>query len=179
MVWRVEVREKRGEYDALGMSIKKDISDLGFGNRIKEVKTIQAYLLEGDLEERDVKRISEELLIDPVTQEYTYRGGISDEKAYRIVEVAYNPGVMDPVEESAKKAIIDLGVNGIRIVRTAKKYLLKGRLSSKEIRSIAEKLLHNKVIQHVVNPALPKDENANRRKSWVKGLSTIPAEAPS
>ena len=150
MIWRIEVAEKKGFYDALGESVKKDITDLGFRGRIKEVKTVQIYLLEGDLEEHHTKAICEKLLIDPVTQVYSYTGNIFDEKKYRVVEVAYNPGVMDPVEDSAKKAINDLGIYGAKSIRTAKKYLIRGNLSPKDIHSIAENILYNKVIQHVV-----------------------------
>jgi phosphoribosylformylglycinamidine synthase len=161
MIWRIEVREKDGFYDALGASVKHDILDLGFGKKIKEVKTVQVYLLSGQLDRIDIKRISENLLIDPVTQDYSCDGSIHDEKDYKVVEVAYNPGVMDPVEESAIKAIKDLGISGIQTVRTAKKYLIKGSLTHKQINSIAEKIIYNKVIQHLV-----------------KGASTIPPEPP-
>lgn len=57
---------------------------------------------------------------------------------------------MDPVEDSVKKAIKDLGIENVKIVRTAKKYLLRGSLTKKEILSISEKILFNKVIQHTV-----------------------------
>ena len=161
MLWRVEVKEKNGFYDAVGESVKKDIIDLGFRSRIKEVKFVYVYLLEGNINESEIRKISEELLIDPITQEYAYKSTVCDEKKFKIVEVAYNPGVMDPVEDSAKKAINDLGINGVHTIKTAKKYLLKGRLTPDEIHSIAEKVLYNKVIQHAV-----------------KGISTIYPEPP-
>ena len=127
MFCRVEVKEKDGFYDAVGESVKKDIIDLGFKNKVKKVRFVYVYLLEGDINESEVKKISEELLIDPVTQEYAIKGNAALEKEFKVVEVAYNPGVMDPVEDSAKKAIQDIGINGVRTVNTAKKYLLKGR----------------------------------------------------
>ncbi|MFA6320584.1 MAG: phosphoribosylformylglycinamidine synthase subunit PurL [Candidatus Omnitrophota bacterium] len=150
MLWRVEVREKAGFCDTLGESARKDISDIGFKNKVKEVKTVQVYLIDGDIDERDIKKICEGLLIDPVTQEYKYDGNVFNEKNYKVVEIAYNPGVMDPVEDSAKKAIDDLGIKGIKSLKTAKKYLIRGDLSYSDIHSIAEKILYNKVIQHVV-----------------------------
>lgn len=153
MIWRVEVAEKKGYYDAVGASVKRDIHDLGLHGKVKDVKTVQVYLLEGDVPEHDVKRICENLLIDPVTQDHNYRGGVLDEKGCKVVEVAYNPGVMDPVEESAKKAIVDLGIRGVRTVKTAKKYLIRGSLSYGQIHTIADKVLYNKVIQHIVKGA--------------------------
>ena len=164
MIYRIEVAEKDGFSDPLASSIKKDIEDLGFKKKIKDLRTVQVYLLEGELKDRDALRISEELLTDPITQNYSFQNPVLEgwEKKCRIVEVAYNPGVMDPVEESAKKAILDLGIPGIRTVRTAKKYLIKGALSHTDIHSIAEKILHNKVIQY-----------------YVKGKSEIPPEPPA
>ena len=150
MFWRIEVAEREGFYDALGESVKRDIADLGFADKIKEVKAVQVYLLDGDLEEYQTKRICQDLLIDPVTQGYSYDGSLYDEKKYKVVEIAYNPGVMDPVEYSAKKAIADLGITGVKTLRTAKKYLIYGNLSDKHIHSIAENILYNKVIQHIV-----------------------------
>jgi phosphoribosylformylglycinamidine synthase len=150
MLWRIEVREKDGFYDAVAESVKKDIIDLGFKAKVKDVKSVWVYLIEGSLNETEIKKISEELLTDPVTQKYSFRGPVSDESGSGAVEVAYNPGVMDPVEESARKAIADLGIKGVKEVKTARRYVIKGSLSEKELRSIAEKLLYNKVIQHAV-----------------------------
>ncbi|MDD5135787.1 MAG: phosphoribosylformylglycinamidine synthase subunit PurL [Candidatus Omnitrophica bacterium] len=150
MFWRVEVKEKDGFYDALGEAVKKDIEDLGFAGKVKEVKTVQVYLLDGELEEHHIKKICENLLIDPVTQSYACNGDTSGEEDYKALEVAYNPGVMDPVEESARKAVKDLGITALKSLKTARKYLIRGNLSDGNIHSIAENILCNKVIQHVV-----------------------------
>jgi phosphoribosylformylglycinamidine synthase II len=66
------------------------------------------------------------------------------------VEVAYNPGVMDPVEDSVKKGIRDLNINTVTAVRTAKKYLLWGNISDDTVKSISDKLLVNSIVQHIV-----------------------------
>lgn len=161
MIRRVEVAQKHGFFDAVGAQVAHDAGELGFVNRIKDIKVVQVYLLEGDLDEYSLKKICENLLIDPVTQRYNSNGSVLNEKGYKAVEVAYNPGVMDPVEDSVKKAVKDLGVMDLRTVKTAKRYLIKGSLSYPQIRSIAEKILYNKVIQHAV-----------------KGNSTILPEPP-
>jgi phosphoribosylformylglycinamidine synthase len=57
---------------------------------------------------------------------------------------------MDPVEDSVKKGISDLGINTITAVRTAKKYLLWGDISDDTLKSICEKLLVNSIVQHIV-----------------------------
>ena len=50
MFWRVEIGERASFYDAIGESVKRDIADLGFADKIKEVRTVQVYLLGGDIE---------------------------------------------------------------------------------------------------------------------------------
>lgn len=161
MVYRIEIREKPGFYDAVGESTKREIVDLGFKGRVRRVSMIQVYLLEGDLRGGELGSICERLLIDPVTQEYKTGDDAFNAERATVVEVAYNPGVMDPVEESAKKAIRDLGITRVRAVATAKKFIITGSVSYADIHTIAEKVLYNKVIQHLVT-----------------GRSTIPPPPP-
>jgi phosphoribosylformylglycinamidine synthase len=161
MFYRIEVAEKPGSYDAAGAAVKQDIEDLGFRGRVKSVKTVQVYLVEGEIGEADAANMARLLLTDPVTQVSSYTGSALDERGYKIVEVTHNAGVMDPVEESAKKAILDIGIRGVRTVKTARKYLIKSNLSHNDIHSIAKKTLYNKVIQHIV-----------------KGKASIPPEPP-
>jgi phosphoribosylformylglycinamidine synthase len=69
------------------------------------------------------------------------------------VEVAYNPGVMDPIEYSLRKAITDLGIDRIKSVKTGKKYVIQGSVSEDNLQSIVNKLLLNPVVQHMVTQA--------------------------
>ena len=154
MQYKIEVVDRPGIFDAVGQGVSRDIADLGI-NSVKEVKFIQVYILEGNLAEGEVVSICRELLTDKVTQDYKI---LSDARPaplktnQHIVEVAYNPGVMDPVEASVLKGIQDLGIPEPEAVKTAKKYILIGRLSASQLVTISEKLLYNKLIQHVVDP---------------------------
>ena len=153
MSWQIELQDKEGIFDAVGSGIKKDIADLGISG-VQEVRFSQAYFLDGSLSEAEAKKICEELLIDPVSQIYKI-GGVSKKietsPFFHAVEIAYNPGVMDPREESILKGIADLKITSVRSVKTAKKYLIKGNLSQRQIKTISEKLLYNKLIQHIVS----------------------------
>jgi len=151
MIWKIEIKDKPGIFDATGAGVKKDISDLGIKG-VKDVSFEQVYILETDLAQSQIKRICEELLVDPVTQEYSIQNAdfSPTAKDIFIIEVAYNPGVMDPWEESVKKGIKDLGIKEEVNVRTAKEYQIKGKLTKKQIDLICDKILVNKVIQHAV-----------------------------
>ena len=150
-MYRVEVRVKSGLRDPRGEALQADIRDLGITGA-EQVRVNDVYLLEGDLHEDDVKRACQELLADPVIEEYSYSRATQDSppQGIHVIEVAYNPGVIDPVEDSVTKGIRDLGIGSVDSVRTAKTYLLSGSLSNEALQSICDKLLVNSVIQHVV-----------------------------
>ncbi len=155
MLWRVEIKPREGVFDAAAEGISKDIRDLGI-HSLTNVHLIHVYTLIGHLTQEHLQKIARELLVDPLTQEYVINNidavlPVAAEKNHvHRVEIAYNPGVMDPVEESTLKGIRDLGINAASSVRTSKKYLLYGELSSKDLEVIVNKVLANKLIQHVV-----------------------------
>ena len=147
-MYRIEVSVKEGFADPRSEGLQKDILDLGI-RTIERVRVSSIYLLEGTLRDDELTKICDELLTDPIVEEYAHDDTPCPTGA-RLVEVAYNPGVMDPVEESVKKGIQDLGISTITAVRTAKKYLLWGDISDETLKSISDKLLVNSVVQHVV-----------------------------
>ncbi len=154
MRYKIEVKDKPGIFDAIGQGVKKDILDLGIKS-VREVKFIQVYTLEGNLACGQITSICEELLTDKILQDYVIKSREPANPRTReqfIIEVAYNPGVMDPVEESALKGIRDLGIQAKISVKTAKKYIISGKLSTAQLKTISEKLLYNKLIQHIVDP---------------------------
>lgn len=155
MLWRIEVKNKSSIKDPVGAAIKRDIIDLGI-NSVKDVKMVQVYIIEAKLSSRDVKKIADELLCDLIIQKSRY-GSLEDKKfisvskkGKHVIEIAYNPGVMDPWQESTLKGIRDLGFKDILDVNTGRQYIITGELSKLQLDLISEKLLYNKVIQHVV-----------------------------
>jgi phosphoribosylformylglycinamidine synthase len=152
MLYKIEIKDKPRIFDAIGEGIKRDILDLGI-KTVRQVRFVQVYTIEGGLLEDQIKQICQELLVDKISQEYSVNGKTGKRengKTEFLIEIAYNPGVMDPVEESTLKGIKDLGIEEAVLVKTAKKYLIKGRLSNLQLKTICEKLLYNKLIQHIV-----------------------------
>ncbi len=147
-MYRIEVAVKEGFADPRSEGLQKDILDLGV-KTVKRVKVSSVYLLDGRLDDKELLAVCHELLTDPIVEEYS-TGEKPAPPGARLVEVAYNPGVMDPVEDSVKKGVRDLGTTTITAVRTAKKYLLWGDVSDDTLKSICDKLLVNSVVQHIV-----------------------------
>jgi phosphoribosylformylglycinamidine synthase II len=151
-LFRIEVSVKAGFPDPEGDRLEMDIHDIGI-TTIKQARVSDVYLLEGELDEADVEKIGRKLLTDPVFEDFSWGERLLSNIEggdVHIVEVAYNPGVTDPVEESVGKAIRDLGIATVTSVKTARKYSLRGNLSEENLQSICDKLLVNSLIQHVV-----------------------------
>ena len=156
MFWRIEIQYKKKAFDSSAKEIQKSIMDLGISSLTK-VETIQIYNLEGNLTSNQVNIIAKQLLSDSITQKFTCTSSqkkLSKKEQTQdihIIEIAHNTGVMDPVEESVIKGICDLGIDSVSAVRTAKEYILHGKLSKKSLNIITERVLSNKLIQHVVD----------------------------
>ena len=150
---RIEVRLKSHLPDARGQGLVKDIHDLGIAT-VSDVRVVDIYWLDAELDAPTLDLIGCSLLADPVTQLCSYQQGAPaepvDESRYHAVEVAYNPGVTDPVEDSVLKAIRDLEVEAVSAVKTSKRYLIEGQLTGEQVGVICSRLLVNPIIQHVV-----------------------------
>ena len=151
---RIEVRLKKHQPDARGLGLVKDIHDLGITS-ISYVRVADIYWLDAELAQDQLELICSRLLADPVTQEYWYGESLhledeTDPNRHSI-EVAYNAGVTDPIEATIRKALNDLGVTGVRAIKTARRYLIDGRLDTSQLEAISSKLLVNPIIQHTVS----------------------------
>jgi len=150
---RVEVRLKSHLTDARGLGLVRDIRDLGITS-VSDTRVVDIYWLDADLAPDELELICQELLADAVTEEYRCESIFSfdSETSARLhtVEVAYNAGVTDPVEETVMKAVRDLGIDSVRTVKTARRYLIEGHLDADQLELVCGRLLVNPIIQHVV-----------------------------
>ncbi len=140
--YRLEI--KRKTFDPRTEEIKNSLQELNIRG-ITNVSIIDVYYLEGKLTKQQARNIGQKLLCDPVTESF-YLG--KTKIAGQEVEVAYNPAVTDPVEESVKKALKDIDLP-VTQVKTARRYIFKGKLTRENIIAFAPKLLYNPLIQHL------------------------------
>jgi phosphoribosylformylglycinamidine synthase len=164
---RIEVSLKSHLPDARGAGLVRDVHDLGITS-ISGVRVVDIYWLDAELADDDLDRICRELLADPVSQDYRCGTATAVEDNHlpdwHVVEVTYNPGVLDPVEQTVMKAVSDLAIEGVRAVKTAKRYHIEGRLDDEQMESICEKLLVNPIVEHVVGPdTVPFSEHPRYR----------------
>lgn len=149
MIWRVDVATREGLVDPTSRGAQAGLAEFGLAS-IRSVRAYQVYLLDGDLDRAAADRIARELLHDPISQEFTLSDGDrppAAPPATQTILVFKRPGVMDPVEGSALKAVGDLGLS-VRRIRTGMRYVVHGTTQA-SLRDAAAKVLGNEAIEEV------------------------------
>ncbi len=177
MIWRIDVFSYTRSSDN---GVRSHIKDLGIKKEC-DVASHKVYYIESDAASSDITDVARRLLIDPVLEEFTVsQGFFPREPAPGDILITYNPGVCDPVALSFQKALGDISF-GAEGVCTARAYTFSG-LREDEIRLIAEKLLYNPLIEHIVAYEKVKDLStleAFSGKKYEFSLQTIPLENAS
>lgn len=124
-------------------------------------RTARVYLIESPLSETDIACVTRELLTDPVTQQAVIAGistvsGLSPGGPSATIEVHYKPGVMDPVAQSTREAILEMFpmLNAASVeARTGYRYDLSwttgAGVSQDTVHRFAQTTLANPVIQDI------------------------------
>ena len=158
MVHRIEIRPKEGFGDPHAEGVHHHVKELGIDS-VQAVRSRRLFFLYGQLSQAEARRIAEDLLIDPVVEEYRLcEGGdggrdvpspeARGSAGAAVIEVHLKAGVMDPVAASAEQAICDMGLS-VSMVRTARRYELSGDVTDQQRESVARKLLANPVIEDI------------------------------
>ncbi|MDD5528504.1 MAG: phosphoribosylformylglycinamidine synthase subunit PurL [bacterium] len=150
-MWKIEIRKNKDTTE--NEALKKAISE--YGVKIKDCEISYIYYISGNILAPTVEKIAKNLLTDNIVECYEIISSdapqpSTPDKTCHSIEVAYKPGVMDPVTESTIKAIRDIGIMSVSSVQTGKKYILHGNLTPKELNLITSKLLLNHTIQRTI-----------------------------
>ncbi len=153
-LWRIHIHPKRRELDAHAAAVLRDIHELGLPH-VSQVDSGRIFLIQGDISEANIRRIADELLVDPITEVGRIASAAdaiqeSPNHAHATIEVHLKGGVMDPVAASTLSAIRDIGIpaDGLEAA-TARIYELHGVASREELEFIARRLLYNDCIEEV------------------------------
>ena len=118
------------------------------------IHTAQLYRLSGNLTITQVEQLTRELLADPVVQEADIKTSevvqASTGHIGHIVDVFFHAGVTDTLAESVQAGAQMLCISELEHVETGRRCILDSRLSEDDVRSIAQALLYNPIIQEYV-----------------------------
>ncbi len=146
MIQEVRVSTRIGP-DTRGENLFGEIRHLGITSIIG-VRTARVYRLEG-ISVNDASRLATLLFAEEVNQAYALNAPLITGAAH-MVEVAYQPGVMNPEAASILKAARDLGFNDLVAADSSTDYGFFGTPSLSDIQLILERLLVNKTVERVV-----------------------------
>lgn len=141
----VETVKKPGFPDPFAIGLIDDIADLGIAN-VKDVKIHNVFWLRGNISEKQVRESCVELLCDTVIEQF-FIGSLDHDDEFHSFLIGFLPGVTDATGTTAVKGLKELGITGMSEIKTGKRFLIRGNLSSDELDLICDKLLMNKVIQ--------------------------------
>ncbi len=151
------------------MDVHGQIVHLGIES-VTQVHVSNLYFLRGALTVDEVERIAAEFLVDPIVEGYRWfppsvppvgeeetSPPLGGTEGGPRIEVAFHPGVTDPVAKHLLHRARQLGVGALEAVVTGTRYTFEGPVSSAELRRIAEELLCNPVIQsYTLGPMQPE-----------------------
>lgn len=139
-IYRVDVGTRPGLDDKFSQNIEAALCEQGVAPR--NLKAFRVFLIEGEI---DPEAVARAVLADPITECFEISEA-SEPKPFA-VQIFKKPGVMDPVEASARKAISDLGFS-VRNVRTGLAVRLEG-VSGDALKRAVFRSLANEVVDDV------------------------------
>ncbi len=146
--YSVEVRLKPDFTDAEGAAALALLSGAGLA-AAKEVRASRLYQLRGSVNLGHVQQAARDLLCDPVTQEFRVLSSASavlNGMSHWRVEVWLKPSVSDPVGDSVKDAMSDLGLPAPDSVRVGTAYLIGAKCGRTQLEKAVARALANPVI---------------------------------
>lgn len=156
MLWEITITPKQSFTDTHAEEVAADIAALGLANPSR-VSTARGFLVEGDLTAENIDRIATGLFVDAVVEDaqivnLTETSVPADGR--KVLYVLPKPGVMDPVAQSALKAINDDYLIPTKNVRTFKKFWFLG-IDDEQLKTIAWKILANDSVEQAIFGELP------------------------
>ncbi len=144
-VHRIEVRPTTDAGDPRGDAARRQAESAGLSQLPSRIDTTSVYLVEGDLDEAAVRRLADEVLADPVTEQATI--GAAPAAADALIEVHPLPGVMDPDAQAVELAVERLLGTAVQVV-TGRRYDLHG-VDADAARKLVDRCLANTVIHGI------------------------------
>ena len=143
----IEVRAVSERHDVQASRLAREIMQLS-RHRLPSLAPLSAiplyirtsflYRLSGTLTPHQLDQLITQLLTDAVIQEAIVLDGLHSDTTHHTVDVFFHPGVTDTLAESVLTGAHMLNISSLEHVETGKRYILDDRLSSNDVRTIAE-----------------------------------------
>ena len=149
--YTVEVKLRADYADAEGQSALALLQGLGL-NTARDCRASRLYELRGPINSGHAQQIGRDLLCDPVTQEFRLTGSaesVLNGMNHWRVEVWLKSSVTDPVGDTVRSAIAEMGLPKPDSVRVGPAYLISGKCGRNQLEKLVARGLANPVIHRV------------------------------
>jgi phosphoribosylformylglycinamidine synthase len=151
MIHRIEVGMKPELRDPAGEHTRAQLhEDLGI--TVEDVRVIDVYTIQGDLDGEELEQVRTELFTDPVIQRSTINESLANDFQF-LIEVGFLPGVTDNIGKSAALGVADVigrPLGETDGVYKSTQYAVRGLVGENECDSFTRDLLANELIQRWV-----------------------------
>lgn len=114
------------------------------GIAVEDLEELRVVHLRGEVSDAEVDRLSHVLLVDPVGQWWARR---DEHRADGIViETGLRPGVTDREAAELVRAAAEMGAD-LAAAAVGRRYVIRGRLDDEDVQRLADKVLHNEVVE--------------------------------
>jgi len=189
-VYRFTIRELRPGARSSAV-IVRGARRLGL-QKVSAVVRSEIYFVRGNMAPGELELLGRFLFSDPVTQEFSVEAcPAAGTQGGNLVEIAYHPGVTDPVADEILRSARELGISGMDASSTGQRYEIScsdgSSLRAEELGLIASRLLANPVVQRYsigcVEPSFPGLDEARIPVTMIpvhilddRGLETLNEE---
>ena len=150
----------RPHWTGPGETLRHQIRELGI--TVGPILSSRVFLIDADANRTQIESLAGPLLADPIVESAAIFDLPTTPPHQSRIEVHLKPGVMDPVAESTELALRDLGLN-VGAVRTGRAFVFSEMVDHGDLRTIANRILANGVIESVhFEPFLPDHFEAGR-----------------
>lgn len=153
----IEIKFKNLSTDPVAKQVKADLIEHGQPAANAQVLASRLYRIDGNFSPEQYQAIADTLLVDPVIEVAELHDlettGKSKKKAPKIkgvvVDVWPKPGVTDPVGETVKKGLKDLGLFAESKTSYGLRYIFPKIKDTKFLAGFAKKTLANELIHDI------------------------------
>jgi phosphoribosylformylglycinamidine synthase len=156
MLWEVVIRPTDDQPDREAERVLQEAASLHAGT-IRDLQSARSFLIQSGCDQQAVERAAARLLVDAVVETWEVRpvsangqhSSEASDSATRSINVLFKPGVTDNVGQSTKSALAELGLP-VDEVATCRKYWVNADAAESELHRLADRVLANDAIEHVV-----------------------------
>jgi phosphoribosylformylglycinamidine synthase len=158
MLWEVELQARERDLERDRVCAEYDLLTHNRDGARLFHRSAQGYLLEGELSEKDVQRLTDQLFLDPLAQTAQIKAlGAARSREPEHVTVLLKPGVMDPAAQSVCDAARDLGVEVATVHTFRRYYLSKPYAVLRTQYPVLDKVLANDAIERIIEGPLSQE----------------------